>query len=76
MPILTLFFSLIIASIVGIILSTLFNDNGQSPAWVHQVFLSIIGAGVIAAAITKEQLCKLCRFLALKHINICPCQSS
>lgn len=76
MPVFTLFFSLIVASIVGITLSTLFNDQGRSPEWIHTVFLAIIGAGILSAAVTKEQLCKLCTFISIKRLNFCQCQHS
>ncbi len=76
MPVFTLFFSLILASIVGIILSTVFNENGHSPEWINQVFLSIIGAGVLAAAITKKQLCKICALISFKKVHLCQCQHS
>ncbi len=74
MPVFILFVSLILASVVGIILDSFFNVNGTSPDWVHNIFLSIIGTGVIAAAITKEQLCKLCSFTAIKKLKFCQCQ--
>jgi len=76
MPVFILFISLIVASIVGITLSTLFSVNGISPEWIHSVFLSIIGAGVLAAAITKEHLCRLCSFISIKRVNFCQCQHS
>jgi len=76
MPVFILFLSLIVASIVGITLSTLFNDNGRSPEWIHTVFLSIIGSGVLVAAVTKEQLCNLCSFISIKRLHLCQCQHS
>lgn len=76
MPIFTIFFSLIIASIVSILLTSLFNENGQNTEWIHNIFLSIIGAGVISSAVTKKNLCKLCSLISIKRYNICQCQHS
>jgi len=76
MPVFILFFSFIVASIVGIILSSIFSVNGIQPDWIQPIFLGIIATGVITAAITKENLCSLCSFISskIKRLQFCKCQ--
>jgi len=55
-----IFISFVVASITGIILSSVMTVNGQTPDWINHVTFSIMAAGVISSFINKSNLNKLC----------------
>ncbi|MBL7004628.1 MAG: hypothetical protein ISR69_11470 [Gammaproteobacteria bacterium] len=73
MPVLTLFFSFIVAAISGIALHSIYAIDNQVPVWVNQIIYGIMLTGLIAAVIDKNLLCSICGFVAkIGHFN-CHC---